>query len=160
MSEPHPDIPTATYRLQFNKDFTFRQARKILPFLHDLGISHCYSSPYFETAQESPHGYDIADHNKLSAAVGTREEYDAMVAELHRFKMGQIVDFVPNHMGISELNKWWMDVLENGPSSLYAPYFDIDWHPLKEELNDKVLLPILGDQYGRVLEKGEFRIVF
>ena len=74
--------------------------------------------------------------------------------------MGQIVDFVPNHMGIGERNEWWMDVLENGPSSVYAPYFDIDWHPLKEQLENKVLLPILGDQYGRVLEHGEFKIEF
>ncbi len=134
MPQRRPDIPTATYRLQFNKDFTFRQARDIVPYLNELGISHCYASPYFQTAQESAHGYDIADHNQLSPAIGTREEYDAFVAELHRFGLGQIVDFVPNHMGIGELNQWWMDVLENGPSSVYAPYFDIDWHPLKEEL--------------------------
>jgi len=75
--------------------------------------------------------------------------------------MGQVLDFVPNHMGIAEpLNQWWMDVLENGPSSMYAPYFDIDWHPLKSDLHDKVLLPILSDQYGRVLERGELRVRF
>nr|MDQ6913921.1 malto-oligosyltrehalose synthase [Verrucomicrobiota bacterium] len=116
-------------------------------------------SPYFQARAESTHGYDITDHNKLNAAIGTREEYDALVAELQTRGMGQMLDFVPNHMGVGEpLNSWWMDVLENGPSSVYAPYFDIDWTPLKTDLHDKVLLPILGDQYGRVLERGELKV--
>ena len=126
-----------------------------------LGISDCYASPYFQARAESLHGYDITDHNKLNAAIGSRDEYDAWVAELHAHGMGQILDFVPNHMGIGEpLNHWWMDVLENGPSSAYAPYFDIEWHPLKSDLHEKVLLPILGDQYGRVLERGELQVQF
>jgi (1->4)-alpha-D-glucan 1-alpha-D-glucosylmutase len=154
-------IPTATYRLQFNKNFTFRQAREIVTYLHHLGISDAYASPYFQAGAESLHGYDITDHNKFNAAIGSREDYDAWVAELHAHGMGQIADFVPNHMGINDpQNVWWQDVLENGPSSLYAPYFDIDWRPLKTDLHDKVLLPILGDQYGRVLERGELRIRF
>jgi len=154
-------IPTATYRLQFNKNFTFRQAREIVAYLHHLGISDAYASPYFQAGAESLHGYDITDHNKLNAAIGSREDYDAWVAELHAHGMGQIVDFVPNHMGINDpQNTWWQDVLENGPSSLYAPYFDIDWRPLKTDLHDKVLLPILGDQYGRVLERGELQVRF
>ena len=157
----HPRIPIATYRLQFNKQFTFRQAREIVPYLHQLGISHAYASPYFQAGADSMHGYDITDHNKLNAAIGSQEEYDAWIAELHAHSMGQIVDFVPNHMGINDLqNVWWQDVLENGPSSLYAPYFDIDWRPLKADLHDKVLLPILGDQYGRVLERGELKVRF
>ncbi|PYK87377.1 MAG: malto-oligosyltrehalose synthase [Verrucomicrobia bacterium] len=154
-------IPTATYRLQFNKNFTFRQAREIVAYLHHLGISDAYASPYFQAGAESLHGYDITDHNKFNAAIGSREDYDAWVAELHAHGMGQIVDFVPNHMGINDpQNTWWQDVLENGPSSLYAPYFDIDWRPLKTDLHDKVLLPILGDQYGRVLERGELQVRF
>src|SRR5438477_4352680 len=154
-------IPTATYRLQFNKNFTFRQAREIVTYLHHLGISDTYASPYFQAGAESLHGYDITDHNKLNTAIGSREDYEAWVAELHAHGMGQIVDFVPNHMGIGEpQNLWWQDVLENGPSSLYAPYFDIDWRPLKADLHDKVLLPILGDQYGRVLDRGELRVRF
>ena len=154
-------IPTATYRLQFNKNFTFRQAREIVTYLHHLGISDAYASPYFQAGAESLHGYDITDHNKFNAAIGSREDYDAWVAELHAHGMGQIADFVPNHMGINDpQNVWWQDVLENGPSSLYAPYFDIDWRPLKSDLHDKVLLPILGDQYGRVLERGELRVRF
>jgi (1->4)-alpha-D-glucan 1-alpha-D-glucosylmutase len=155
----HPRIPTATYRLQFNRQFTFADARAITPYLHALGISDAYASPYFQARAESLHGYDITDHNKLNPAIGSREEYDAWIAELHARQMGQILDFVPNHMGIGEpLNTWWQDVLENGPSSAYARFFDIDWQPLKSELHDKVLLPILGDQYGRVLERGELKV--
>src|SRR5690349_16641180 len=151
--QQHPRIPTCTYRLQFNRWFTFSQAREIVPYLDALGISDVYASPYFQASPDSLHGYDITDHNKLNTAIGSREEYDAWVGELHAHSMGQILDFVPNHVGIAEpLNPWWQDVLENGPSSRYAPYFDIDWHPIKRELEDKVLLPILGDQYGAVLE--------
>ena len=154
-------IPTATYRLQFNKNFTFRQAHEIVTYLHHLGISDAYASPYFQAGAESLHGYDITDHNKLNAAIGWRKDFEAWVAELHAHGMGQIADFVPNHMGINDpQNVWWQDVLENGASSLYAPYFDIDWRPLKTDLHDKVLLPILGDQYGRVLERGELRVRF
>ena len=159
MSTPHPRIPSSTYRLQFNRQFTFAQARALVPYLHALGISDCYASPYFQARPESLHGYDITDHNKLNAAIGSRAQYDAWIADLHARGMGQILDFVPNHMGIGEpQNLWWADVLENGPSSQYAPYFDIDWQPLKSDLRDKVLIPILGDQYGRVLERGELQV--
>ncbi len=158
---PHPRIPNCTYRLQFNRDFTFADARAITHYLHELGVSDAYASPYFQARAESLHGYDITDHNKLNAAIGSRDEYDAWISELHAHQMGQLLDFVPNHMGIGEpLNQWWMDVLENGPSSMHAPYFDIDWHPLKADLQEKVLLPILGDQYGRVLERGELKVRF
>jgi (1->4)-alpha-D-glucan 1-alpha-D-glucosylmutase len=161
MARTHPRIPNCTYRLQFNRNFTFADARAITPYLHELGVSDAYASPYFQARAESLHGYDITDHNKLNEAIGSRADYDAWVKELHAHEMGQLLDFVPNHMGIGEpLNHWWMDVLENGPSSTYAPYFDIDWHPLKADLQEKVLLPILGDQYGRVLERGELKVRF
>jgi len=161
MKTEHPRIPRCTYRLQFNRQFRFAQARAITPYLHELGVSDAYASPYFQARAESLHGYDISDHNKLNPAIGSRADYDAWVAELHKHEMGQVLDFVPNHMGIAEpLNQWWMDVLENGPSSMYAPYFDIDWHPQKTDLHGKVLLPILGDQYGRVLERGELQVHF
>lgn len=156
-----PRIPAATYRLQFNKDFTFAQATAIVPYLKALGISDCYASPFFQASPGSNHGYDIVDHNHLNAEIGTEAEFNALVEALHAHEMGLIADFVPNHMGIGEaVNTWWMDVLENGPSSLAAQCFDIDWHPLKAELENKVLLPILGDQYGRVLEKGELKLSF
>ncbi|QIF04870.1 malto-oligosyltrehalose synthase [Roseimicrobium sp. ORNL1] len=151
----------ATYRLQFHQGFTFRDALALVPYLHALGVSHVYASPLFRASPGSLHGYDVADHNALNPEIGTREEYDALVAELHRNGMGLIVDFVPNHMGISDPNnEWWMNVLENGPASPYADYFDVEWHPLKPALENKVLLPILGDQYGRVLERGELRLKF
>jgi (1->4)-alpha-D-glucan 1-alpha-D-glucosylmutase len=155
----HPRIPVCTYRLQLNRWFTFAQAREIVPYLRALGVSDVYASPYFQAGPNTMHGYDITDHNKLNAAIGSQGDYDAWIAELHKHQMGQVLDFVPNHMGIAESgNKWWDDVLENGPSSMYAPYFDIDWRPQKEDLRDKVLLPILTDQYGRVLERGEFKV--
>jgi len=158
---PIPEIPTATYRLQFNQSCTFKQARALVPYLHSLGISHIYASPYFRAGPESTHGYDICDHNELNPELGLRADYDALVSELHAYGMGQIVDFVPNHMGIgTPVNTWWMDVLENGPGSIYAAHFDIEWNPVKADLKNKVLLPILGDHYGRVLERGEFKIEF
>ena len=157
----YPRIPTCTYRLQFNRWFTFAQARDIVPYLHALGVSDVYASPYFQASPDSLHGYDITDHNKLNAAIGSRADYDAWIAELDAHSMGQVLDFVPNHVGVADSrNAWWMDVLENGPSSKFAPYFDIDWKPLKSDLHDKVLLPILSDQYGRVLERGELQVRF
>ena len=155
-----PSIPGATYRLQFHKDFTFSSAAAIAGYLRDLGISHVYASPYFKASPGSTHGYDVTDHNALNPEVGSREDYDAYIAALHANGLSQIVDFVPNHMGIGPLNPYWMDVLENGQGSRYASFFDIDWHPLKEELAGKVLLPILGDQYGRVLENGDLKLNF
>jgi (1->4)-alpha-D-glucan 1-alpha-D-glucosylmutase len=161
VKKEHSRIPTCTYRLQFNRWFNFAQAREIVAYLYALGVSDVYSSPYFQVSRESLHGYDITDHNKLNPTIGSRADYDAWIGELHAHVMGQVIDFVPNHVGIAdERNAWWMDVLENGPSSEYAPYFDIDWEPLKTDLRNKVLLPILGDQYGRVLERGELQVHF
>jgi (1->4)-alpha-D-glucan 1-alpha-D-glucosylmutase len=158
-SQATPRFPTVTYRVQFNGSFTFDDARRRVGYLHMLGVSDCYASPYFKARADSSHGYDIADHNALNPAIGDETLYAAFVAELHARGMGQVLDIVPNHMGIGERgNGWWMDVLENGPSSLYAPFFDIDWHPIKPELENKVLLPILGQQYGRVLEDGELKL--
>ena len=161
MASKHPRIPTCTYRLQFNRRFTFANAREIVSYLAALGVSDVYASPYFQASPESLHGYDITNHNKLNTAIGSRADYDAWVAQLKAHGMGQVVDFVPNHVGIADdRNAWWMDVLENGPSSQYARYFDIEWQPLKTDLRNKVLLPILSDQYGRVLERGELKVGF
>ncbi|PYL60671.1 MAG: malto-oligosyltrehalose synthase, partial [Verrucomicrobia bacterium] len=161
MADKHPRIPVCTYRLQFNRWFTFSQAREIASYLDALGVSDVYASPYFQASPDSLHGYDITDHNKLNAAIGSRADYDGWIAELHAYSMGQLLDFVPNHVGIADSrNVWWMAVLENGLSSRYAPYFDIEWQPRKFDLRDKVLLPILSDQYGRVLERGELQVWF
>ena len=154
-------IPLATYRLQLNRDFTFAQATAIVPYLSALGISHCYISPILKARAGSMHGYDIVDHNSLNPEIGSPEEFDRFVATLHEHGMGLILDIVPNHMGVmGNDNAWWLDVLENGESSVYANFFDIDWHPIKAELHGKVLIPVLHDHYGVVLESGELKLVF
>ena len=104
--------------------------------MHRLGISDLYASPYFAANPESLHGYDIVNHNELNPEIGSRQDYDALVAELHRRGMYQVLDIVPNHMGIGQRgNTWWMDVLENGPASVYAPYFDIEWDPINTKID-------------------------
>ena len=159
--EDYRRIPAATYRLQFNHQFKFSDAKDIVSYLHELGVSDIYASPYFKARRGSLHGYDILDHNQLNPEIGTASEFDQLVEELRAHGMGQILDIVPNHMSIaSDENQWWTDVLENGPSSIYADFFDIDWKPVKDELENKVLLPILGDQYGNVLENQELRLGF
>ncbi|WP_395744829.1 malto-oligosyltrehalose synthase [Prosthecobacter sp.] len=155
------DVPTATYRLQFHRGFTFSQAREVVPYLAELGISHVYASPIFRASPGSTHGYDVCDHNELNPEIGTREEFESLSEDLKKNGLGLIVDFVPNHMGIEHaVNPWWRDVLENGQASMYARFFDIDWRPLKRELAGKVLLPVLGEQYGRTLEGGGFRLEY
>ncbi len=154
-------IPLSTYRLQFNRDFTFAQATEIVPYLAALGVSHCYASPYLRARPGSTHGYDIIDHNKLNPEIGTDEDFERFVSALHEHGMGQILDIVPNHMGVmGSDNVWWLDVLENGKASDHAEFFDIDWDPLKDELQGKLLVPILGDQYGTVLDNGELKLAF
>ncbi len=155
------EIPTATYRLQFNRTFTFRDAAAIVPYLSALGISHVYASPYLRARPGSLHGYDIIDHNALNPEIGSEEDYEHFVSELHRHGMGQILDIVPNHMGVmGSDNAWWLDVLENGEASDFASFFDIDWDPIKDELQGKVLIPILADQYGDELEAGKLKLEF
>ena len=155
------NIPVSTYRLQFNQSFTFQDAVKVVPYLHALGITHCYASPYLKAVSGSLHGYDVVDPAQLNPEIGSETDYQEFVQALKTHDMGQILDIVPNHMGITaSANLWWQDVLENGPSSRYARYFDIDWAPAKQELENKVLLPILGDQYGIVLENQDIVLCF
>lgn len=154
-------IPLATYRLQFNRTFTFQDAKQLIPYLHELGISDIYASPYTKARPGSMHGYDVVDHNALNPEIGTQEDHYQFVQELKAHGMGHILDIVPNHVGIAESsNPWWQDVLENGPSSHFASFFDIDWKPVKDELENKVLLPILGDQYGKILENKELTLSY
>jgi (1->4)-alpha-D-glucan 1-alpha-D-glucosylmutase len=153
--------PRATYRLQLSREFTFAQAERLVPYLHALGISHVYASPCLKARSGSLHGYDIVDHNSLNPEIGSREEFESFIDTLHGHGMGLILDLVPNHMGIAgDENAWWRDVLENGQASPYAAYFDIDWHPIRETLRGKVLLPVLSDHYGKVLESGELGLEF
>lgn len=153
--------PVNTYRIQLHRDFTLRHLDQVSSYLHALGITDCYTSPVLTARAGSTHGYDICNHNELNPELGTLADLDALGKMLDAHDMGLLIDFVPNHMGIDpSKNLWWRDVLENGPSSPFARYFDIDWTPVKGELLNKVLLPILGDQYGLVLERGELQIAY
>jgi (1->4)-alpha-D-glucan 1-alpha-D-glucosylmutase len=154
-------VPTATYRLQFQTDFGFAEAKELVEYLRQLGISDVYASPIFKARTGSAHGYDVVDHSQIDAALGGPEAFEEFSAALKAQELGLILDIVPNHMGISEpSNAWWMDVLENGASSPYAGYFDIEWQPVNPHLENRVLLPILEDQYGIVLEDGKLRLVY
>ncbi|MDD5462264.1 MAG: malto-oligosyltrehalose synthase [Methylococcales bacterium] len=154
-------IPVSTYRLQFNKNFTFAEATKLVPYLRQLGISHCYASPYLKARPGSTHGYDIVDHNELNPEIGSHEDFERFIIELRQNGMGLITDIVPNHMGImGSDNVWWLDVLENGQASSRASFFDIDWYPIKKALQNKILLPVLGGRYGDILEQQELKLVF
>jgi (1->4)-alpha-D-glucan 1-alpha-D-glucosylmutase len=154
-------VPTATYRLQLRGEFGLRDAARLVPYLARLGVSHVYCSPYLRARAGSTHGYDITDHAALNPEIGDEADLADFVAALRAHDMGQILDFVPNHMGIGQSdNAWWLDVLEYGEASPRADFFDIDWHPAKGELRGKVLAPFLGDHYGRVLERGELRLSF
>jgi (1->4)-alpha-D-glucan 1-alpha-D-glucosylmutase len=151
-------IPLATYRFQFNKDFTFEYARTLLAYLRDLGISDVYASPIFLATPGSTHGYDICRFDRINPDLGGAEEFDRLVSEIQRLGMGLLLDMVPNHMGCNTHNLWWLDVLKNGRKSECADFFDINWNPPNPQLQDKVLLPVLGDHYGVVLERGELKV--
>src|SRR6266852_1704893 len=151
---------SATYRLQFNKDFTFRDATKLLDYFSDLGITHIYASPIWRSRPGSTHGYDVIDPTRLNPELGTEADFFTLQTELRNRGMGLVLDIVPNHMSASSDNSWWMDVLEHGPESAYASYFDIDWHPPSRSLESKILLPVLGRPFAEALEGGEFKLIF
>ncbi|MGE5189222.1 MAG: malto-oligosyltrehalose synthase [Gemmatimonadota bacterium] len=150
-----PRIPTATYRLQFNRRFGFEDARRLVPYLDALGITDVYASPLLQARRGSDHGYDVTDPARLNHELGSEAEFAAFVRALRKRGMGLILDIVPNHMAATSENGWWMDVLASGPDSPFAGFFDINWHPAKPSLERKVLLPILGEPYGRALENQE-----
>lgn len=150
--------PRATYRLQLHPGFAFADAVEIAGYLAGLGVSHLYLSPVLQAAPGSTHGYDVVDPTRVSADLGGEEGFAALAAAASDAGLGLIVDVVPNHMAIGPGNAWWWDVLENGPSSVYASYFDVDWEPPESKLRDRVLLPILGDRYGLELEAGRITL--
>ncbi|MGC1779944.1 MAG: malto-oligosyltrehalose synthase, partial [Xanthobacteraceae bacterium] len=150
--------PRATMRLQFHKGFTFTDAVGLVPYLSALGISHVYASPIMTARPGSLHGYDVIDPTRINAELGGEEEFRRLVAELRRHEMGIVIDIVPNHMATDAGNPWWMDVLAGGRTSRYAKYFDIDWKPVDLHLRGKVLLPVLGRQYGEALAVGEIKL--
>ncbi|HXT13558.1 MAG TPA: malto-oligosyltrehalose synthase [Candidatus Angelobacter sp.] len=153
-------IPSATYRLQFNRGFTFREARGILEYLEELGISDIYASPLFEAGPQSTHGYDTCCFGKTNPNLGSTEEFDGLAGDLKARGMGLLLDVVPNHMSATLSNPWWLDVLRNGRESKYAPFFDVDWQPENPALRNKILLPVLEGHYGKVLESGKLRLTF
>ncbi len=150
--------PLSTYRVQLNSQFGFDDAAEIVPYLQELGIDQLYCSPYFQAAPGSTHGYDVVDHSKVNRELGGDRGFDRMCAALERSKMGQVLDIVPNHMAIARENPWWWDVLENGPSSAYAAFFDVDWEPPETRIHNTVLMPVLADQYGILLEAGKLKV--
>ncbi|HEX2215686.1 MAG TPA: malto-oligosyltrehalose synthase [Xanthobacteraceae bacterium] len=155
------DIPLATYRLQLTKDFGFDDAARLVPYLQALGISHVYASPFLKARAGSKHGYDIVDHTALNPELGGDRGFERLSKALADADMGLILDFVPNHMGVGRAdNAWWLDVLEWGPKSPFARFFDIDWETLPYQAEGGVLLPILGDFYGNVLEAGDIKLTF
>ena len=151
-------VPGSTYRLQLNKDFTFDDASAIADYLKNLGITHVYSSPYLQAAPNSMHGYDVVDHRKVNEELGGAAAHGRFCRQLDQLELGQVLDIVPNHMSLGQHNAYWWDVLENGTNSRYASFFDIDWNSSEERLRDKVLVPILPDQYGRVLSAGGVQV--
>ncbi len=163
-------IPLATYRVQFNRNLRFRDSLALLPYLTGLGITHLYASPIFRARPGSQHGYDVTDPTQLNPELGTREDFDTLAEELKRNGINILLDIVPNHMAANSENPWWTDVLENGSSSRYASYFDINWDPAQHhatplvsarlDQEERVLLPILGAPYGTVLENQELELVY
>ena len=155
-------FPESTYRVQFHAGFTFRDALQIVPYLHDLGITHLYASPLLQARPGSTHGYDTTSYQAFNPELGTAEDYEMLCQALQSHGMGQVLDIVPNHMGVAgDHNLWWRDVLENGPASPYAGFFDIAWYDsLRPEMHARLLLPILGKAYGEALESQEIRLQY
>jgi (1->4)-alpha-D-glucan 1-alpha-D-glucosylmutase len=156
----HSRIPLSTYRLQFNSQFRFADARRLVPYLHTLGITDIYASPLLQAKRGSAHGYDVTDPSRLNPELGSDEDFDALVHELQQHGMGLLLDIVPNHMAASVENPWWVDLLEEGRASIFASHFDVDWDPPNRLQENKVLLPILGRPYSEVLESQELRLEF
>ena len=156
----HSQIPLTCYRLQFSRAFTFQKASGILEYLSRLGITDIYASPLLQSRSGSQHGYDVTDPTRLDSDLGNEEQFQVFQSSLRRLNMGLLLDIVPNHMAANQENPWWMDVLENGPGSAYAAYFDIDWHAPSLTVESKILLPVLGSFYGEALNNRELQVIF
>jgi (1->4)-alpha-D-glucan 1-alpha-D-glucosylmutase len=154
-----PAIPIATYRVQLTADFNFDAAAGIVPYLKSLGVTHLYASPFMKARKGSTHGYDIVDHTQLNPELGGEAGFARLSEALKQHRLGLVLDFVPNHVGVHFAdNPWWLDVLEWGPASPHAASFDIDWDTLPWRARGGVLLPIIGSSYGEALEKGEIEL--
>ena len=155
-----PRIPSSTYRLQLHAGFNFDDAAHVAEYLHALGISHVYCSPSLQAVRGSTHGYDVVDPERLNEELGGEEGYKRLSLRLHELGLGQVMDIVPNHMALGQQNRYWWDVIENGPSSRYAGWFDIEWHSIEAKLENKILIPVLAEQYGRELSSGKFKVEY
>jgi len=154
-------IPRATYRLQLHKDFGFDAMAGCVPYLAALGVSHAYLSPYLKARPGSAHGYDIVDHGQLNPELGDEAGFRRLSDALKAHQLGQILDFVPNHMGVGGAdNPLWLDVLEWGPDAAHAGWFDIEWDSQRRYLHNKLLVPLLGDHYGIELERGALQLKY
>lgn len=153
-----PNIPLATYRIQFNASFGFRDAIGILDYLRDLGISHVYASPILTSRRGSGHGYDVTDPSRINPELGGEEAFAEFQKALQDRGMALLLDIVPNHMAASSENRFWMDVLEYGPDSPFASYFDINWRPPSKRLENKILLPFLDRPFAEILDAGDLRV--
>src|SRR5580704_1611632 len=152
-------LPRSTYRLQLQAQFDFDAAAQIAEYLRELGVSHIYCSPILRAAPGSTHGYDVVDCHRVNEELGGEPGRQRFWDKLRQCGLGQVLDIVPNHMAITgSLNSWWWDTLENGTFSRYAPYFDIEWNAPEERLRNKILLPILEDHSGRVVEAGKLTL--
>ncbi|HEY9736209.1 MAG TPA: alpha-amylase family glycosyl hydrolase, partial [Trichocoleus sp.] len=153
-------IPTATYRLQFRQEFGFNDAHKIVAYLEELGISDIYASPIFKARAGSSHGYDVVDPGQLNPELGTEEDFNNLVEDLHSRGMGWLQDIVPNHMAYDSENPFLIDILEHGPHSEYCDFFDVEWEHPFDDFRGKILTPMLGDFYGNCLENGEITLSY
>ena len=150
----------ATYRLQFHEGFRLRDATALVPYLHDLGISHIYASPLTTATPHSQHGYDVCDFQRLNPELGTEDDLRELILELREHGMGLVIDIVPNHMAASAANPWWQDLLAHGRASQYAPYFDVDWEAADPRNRGKILLPVLGGQYPDLLMQKQIQMTY
>jgi (1->4)-alpha-D-glucan 1-alpha-D-glucosylmutase len=155
-----PRIPLSTYRLQLHAGFTFDDAAGVASYLEALGISHVYCSPYLQAVSGSMHGYDVVDPEMPNQELGGEEGHSRFCKRLKELGLGQVLDIVPNHMALGQQNRYWWDVIENGPSSRYATWFDIEWNSAEAKLQNKVLLPVLGEQYGRALSLRQIKVEY
>jgi len=153
------NVPTATYRIQFNDHFGFRDLDAILDYLRELGISTIYASPVTRAFAGSQHGYDVADPLQLNPEIGTEQEFETLAAKLRGYRMDWLQDIVPNHMAYSTQNPWLYDVLERGKVSPYYSYFDLQSEPV-EPLGDRIMAPFLGSSLTDCLQKGELGLQF
>ena len=151
-------IPVATYRLQFTPDFGFDAATAIASYLAELGVSDIYASPILTPRQGSQHGYDVVDAHAINPELGGMERFELLSQVLKEQGIGWVQDIVPNHMAFDSQNRVLVDVLENGPDSLYHEFFDINWNHLYEGIRGRVLAPFLGKFYGDCLESGELQL--